>query len=427
MKKYFLIFLLLFSTSAVFTQTYNLSFYAEKAKQNSPLIHYTQNNDTLLNLDMEQIKSVLNRPEVSANVSVIFAPIISHDGSSDKFQWVSSGADNYTGYDLAGTDGGQYQAVVSVKQPLFSKTKVEAYQKNNAISHQINKNQIELTSHEIDQIVGYQYLLCLQSQKESGIQQSLIHDLENQKAILKKLINNGIYKQTDMMLLDIELKNYKIELKNQHGAYQQNLYDLNVLCGINDTSVVDLEDTVIIPKPDVKIQSRFMNSYKLDSMNMLSEQSLYDLKYKPQVDLFGNAGMNAVYLPGINRLGFSTGLSFSMVLFDGNQRKIQKDKTKINLESLNFEKDQFMSKYKMQNNGIRNRIRLNKEKQQLLNAQIIQYKTIIDAYNKEMTQGEISIMDVKNIYRDLASKQKDMLQLKMENRFLINAYNYWNY
>ena len=35
-----------------------------------------------------------------------FAPIISHDTNTNRFEWVSAGATNYTGYDLALTDGG---------------------------------------------------------------------------------------------------------------------------------------------------------------------------------------------------------------------------------------------------------------------------------------------------------------------------------
>ncbi|MFC0876200.1 TolC family protein [Saccharicrinis sp. FJH2] len=427
MKYIYLIFILLLSATYTNSQTRNLSYYLEKAKENSPLIHETRNMNKLLDLNMDQIQAVLSKPEVTADINVLFAPIINHDGVSDKFQWVSSGANNYSGYDLAGTDGGQYQAVVTVKQPLFNKSKLDAYQNDNTVSHQINENKIALSVHEVEQIVGYQYLLCIRSQKEKKIQLTLIRVLKDQKNTLQKLVDNGVYKQTDLMLLDIELKNYVIEYTNQISAYQQNLYDLNLLCGINDTTMVSLTDTVYHLQPDIEEQSAFLTSYRLDSMKLLTEQDLYDLKYKPQIDLFGSAGMNAVYLPGINRLGFSTGLSFSITLFDGNQRHTEHNKTQIHLESLQFQKEQFLSKYRMQNNGILNRIRLNREQQQLLDEQITQYKTIIDAYSKELSQGEASIMDIKNIYRDMASKEKDMLGLKTEEQFLINAYNYWNY
>ncbi|MFB6342286.1 TolC family protein [Saccharicrinis sp. FJH62] len=427
MKYIYLIFILLLSATYTNSQTRNLSYYLEKAKENSPLIHETRNMNKLLDLNMDQIQAVLSKPKVTADINVLFAPIINHNGVSDKFQWVSSGANNYSGYDLAGTDGGQYQAVVTVKQPLFNKSKLDAYQNDNTVSHQINENKIALSVHEVQQIVGYQYLLCIRSQKEKRIQLALIRDLKDQKNTLQKLVDNGVYKQTDLMLLDIELKNYAIEYTNQISAYQQNLYDLNLLCGINDTTLVSLTDTVYHLQPDIEAQSAFLTSYRLDSMKLLTEQDLYDLKYKPQIDLFGSAGMNAVYLPGINRLGFSTGLSFSITLFDGNQRHTEHNKTQIHLESLQFKKEQFLSKYRMQNNGILNRIRLNREQQQLLDEQITQYKTILDAYSKELSQGETSIMDIKNIYRDMASKEKDMLRLKTEEQFLINAYNYWNY
>ncbi|MFB6318995.1 TolC family protein [Saccharicrinis sp. FJH54] len=427
MRYFCLIISVLLTFSKLDSQTRTLSYYMDKAKANSPLIHETRNLNKILDLNMDQIEAVLKKPEVDASVNVLFAPIINHDGLKNRFQWVSSGAEQYTGYDLAGTDGGQYQAVVTVKQPLFNKSKLEAYQNNNAVSHQINENKIKMTVHEVEQLVGYQYLLCVKSQNEKGLQQTMIHDLREQKRTLQNLVNNGIYKQTDLMLLDIELKNYMIQYKNQLSEFQQNLYDLNLLCGISDTTLVNLADTVYTLKPAIEKQSDFLTTFKLDSMKIRTEQDLYDLQYKPKIDLYGSAGMNAVYVPGINRLGFSTGLSFSMPLFDGNQRAAEQKKNRIHLETLEFKKDRFLSKYQMQNNGLLKQISLKTGQIQLLENQIKQYKTLIEAYNKELTLGEASVMDINNIYRDMASKKKDLLRLKTEKQYLINAYNYWNY
>jgi hypothetical protein len=49
----------------------------------------------------------------------------------------------------------------------------------------------------------------------------------------------------------------------------------------------------------------------VDSLNITADQSISDLKYKPQVNLFANAGLNAIYLPAFNRFGLSTGITFS--------------------------------------------------------------------------------------------------------------------
>jgi hypothetical protein len=112
---------------------------------------------------LELINSVLSKPEINIEASALFAPIISHDNSIYKFEFVSNGASNYTGYDMALTDGGQYQSVVSIKQPLFTSTSLKTYSNKADITRQMNENRISLTSHELEKIISHQYILCLKS------------------------------------------------------------------------------------------------------------------------------------------------------------------------------------------------------------------------------------------------------------------------
>ncbi|MCW8955443.1 MAG: histidine kinase, partial [Gammaproteobacteria bacterium] len=82
---------------------------------------------------------------------------------------------------------------------------------------------------------------------------------------LQPLVENAIYKQTDLMLLKIEYQNYESELNAAQSEYRNNLYDLNLICGINDTSLVQLQTADFKLKPDFKNESQFLTSYKLDS------------------------------------------------------------------------------------------------------------------------------------------------------------------
>ena len=56
-----------------------------------------------------------------------------------------------------------------------------------------------------------------------------------------------------------------------------------------------------------------------------------------------------------------------------------------------------------------------------------QYNQLYNAYIKELSQGEASVMDFKNLLKDIAAKNQESLLLKMEKQFLINSYNYLNY
>ena len=427
MKPFVLVLFFLCLSMCLNAQTRNLDFYLEQAKINSPLINKNKNENKIVELDLDQIKSILSKPEINLESSVLFAPILSHDNHSDRLKWISNGADNYTGYDLATTDGGQYQAFISLKQPLFTNSKLQTYSNRTDLSSQINENKIALTIHELKQLVSYQYLLCLKSKMQADNSLSLLSQLDEQLLIMQKLVENAIYKQTDFMLLQIDYQNYEIAYKTSQSEYENNLYDLNLICGIKDTKKVNVQEISFQLEPEIIVNSKFSTSYKLDSLNIIAEQKINELKYKPQISLLANAGLSAVYQPSFDRLGFSTGVSFSWNIFDGHQRKIQREKSAINLNTLDFEKKNFLTQADINRNKLINQIDLLNKRIILINEQLNKYDTLLAVYSKELSQGELSVIDFKNVFKDIASKKQEGILLNMEKQFVINSYNYWNY
>jgi outer membrane protein TolC len=206
-----------------------------------------------------------------------------------------------------------------------------------------------------------------------------------------------------------------------------NIYDLNLICGIRDTSMVDLREIDFVLKPDIVTNSNFLTAYKLDSLNIIADQSINDLKYKPQLDLFADAGLFAAYLPYPGRIGFSTGFSLSWNIFDGHQRTIQREKSDINLKTIEFEKKNFMTQNDINKNKILNQIEAVNQRLHLYEQQADQYDKLYKAYSRELTLGEASVMDFKNLLKDMTAKKQETLLLKMERQLLINSYNYLTY
>lgn len=411
----------------VSSQNPDLNYFLEKAKINSPFINRSKNENIIEDLDLKQIQSMLSKPEINVESAILFAPIISHDKNLNKFQLVSEGPDKYTGYDLAVSEGGQYQAIVSVKQSLFTGSRYQAYSEMNNISHRINENNIALTIHETEQLVTYQYLLCLKSGLEVENSSLFLKELEEQIFILKNLVENAVYRQTDLLLLQIEYKNFEVELNSRKADYRNNFYDLNLLCGINDTALTEIQEIDLQLKSSNLSGSQFLTSYILDSLNILSSLSIDELKYKPELGLFADAGLNAVYLPSFNRLGFSTGFTFKMNLFDGKQKEIMRNRAAINLNSIGFEKNNFITKNDIYKNKIISNIKSLDERLKIIEGQSSQYRTLFDAYTRELSQGEVSALDYKILVKDMAAKMRERLLLKMEKQMLINSYNYWNF
>ena len=71
--------ILLIIPNFLFAQKHDLEFYIEQAKGNSTYIHQNQNAKQLVQLDIEQIRKIYSKPEVTVDASVLFAPIVSRD------------------------------------------------------------------------------------------------------------------------------------------------------------------------------------------------------------------------------------------------------------------------------------------------------------------------------------------------------------
>ena len=427
MKRFLLPLFLLISTGMIISQQRDLNYYLIQARNNSPLIQKNKNDNKIIDLDLHQTEHILKNPVINLESTLLFAPIISHTASSNRLDLVSKGSDNYSGYDLAISNGGQYQAFLTLKQPLLGRSNFRAYSQKAAISGMQNENSIVMTSHEMEQLVGYQYILCVRSKLQMNNNVQLIIQLDDQLNIMHKLIENAVFKQTDLLLLQLEKQNLEINKKSYEDDYKNNIFDLNILCGIKDSTHVDIQEPDLQLMPDISTGSHFMTSYKLDSLGIIADQSLLSLKYKPQLNVFANAGMNAIYLPSINRLGISAGLTFIWNIYDGNQRKFENDKSKINIQTLQFEKSHFLTQQGINKDKIKNQLLSLAERTILIENQLKQYDKLYKAYQDELNQGLLSVMDFKNLLKDITAKKQDFLLLKMEKLMLINSYNYWNY
>jgi outer membrane protein TolC len=412
-----------------FGQHHSLDFYLDQAKTNSTFIHQNQSEKQLVQLDMEQIRKIYSRPEVTVDANVLFAPIISRDQDPSQFKLTAQDGDvnDYTGYDLASTDGGQFQSVVSLNQGLFNSRKIETYNDRAEIQKQINDNNIQLNEHDLENAVCHQYLLCLKSKMQADNNLDLAREVDEEIAIMKELVQNAIYKQSDLKLLEITRQNYEQAYETSRAEYRDNIYNLNLLCGVDEGADVEIEPVEFSLNQKVVINSQFLTSYYLDSLAIIADRNISELKYKPQVNLFADAGMNAVYLPSFNRFGFSTGVTFSLMLFDGQQRKLEFKKSQIYIENLQFNKEKIKTQNEIQKNFTLDKLNSLDKRISLADDQLEQYNQLLTIYKSQLGQGDISVMDYSYLLKDISEKKQERLLFEMEKQMVINAYNYWNY
>jgi outer membrane protein TolC len=406
----------------------DLEFYIEQAKTNSPLIQDSKNQSEAAQLEAERLKAVYTKAQISLTGNYLLAPIVNRDNGGSKLELnPPSSVENYSGYDLASTNGGVYQGLLNISQPLFSGSLYETAAEQTVIGSEINQNTIQLTEHDLVKFVTDQYILCLQDYKQAAYLGNLIRFTGEQKNIVSKLVENGIAKQSDLSLITIEEKSQLTQLNEFKATYRRNLMDLRALCGIPDTTYQVLDDISLTLVEDVGM-SRFAEKYRLDSLNLVASQKVFELKYKPMLSLFVNTGLNAVYAPTLaDRIGLSAGVNFSMNISDGKQRKITQQRTAVLLRSTSRYKDFFYNQNRVRKNGILSELRSVTERLALIEEQLKEYEKLLDVYKRELNQGQLSVINYIAVLKNMTLTQRDFVLLQTNRERLINLYNYWNW
>lgn len=422
-----ILFILLLMTKGSFAQS-NLSYYISAAKQNSPLLFDSKNQSEINGLEAERLKAFYTKPQIGLTANYLFAPIISTENNHVSFEPNPNGADHYFGYDLAASNGGTYQGLITFTQPLFNAGRYEAYAVQTNVLKQINQNNVKLTEHDIEKLVTDQYILCLLDKKQMQFVDTMLLLLRDQTDIVKKLVENSILKQSDLTLLNIEYQNNLGFQTTYKATYRRDVMDLNVLCGINDTTYILLDELTLTPSGPVTATSGYLEKYKLDSMNVLGAQKVFETKYKPTFNFYSNAGLNAVYAPTIpNRLGLSAGLSLTWNFFDGNQKSITRKKTDLQLKSVSFYRNNFLLQNNVRKNKILTELQSYNDRKSIAENQLTEYTSLLSSYKKEILQGQLSVLSYITTLKNMTTVKRDYFILETNRLLLINAYNYWNW
>ena len=86
-----------------------------------------------------------------------------------------------------------------------------------------------------------------------------------------------------------------------------------------------------------------------------------------------------------------------------------------------------MTQQEMNKDKIIRQINALDERLQNLQDQLKMYAKLVSAYELQLSHGNISVMDYKNLLKDVAAKQQEATLARIEKESLISSYNYWNY
>ena len=427
--------LLLFSLSIVSLHSYgqedgskSLHYYIETAKENSPLIADYRNRTEIEQAELERLKAIYTHSRLELNGDYLFVPIVSKDGGRAAFKWNARSATDYYGYDL-GESSGSFHAGATWTHPLLGRSSYKVAQEQAKINMDMANNRIRMEEHQLERSVTEQYLLCLLDKAQIDFTDSIGTVIERRIEIVRKLVANGLSKQSDLNLLMIE-KEANAEL---HTAacqdYHTHLMDLNLLCGIDETTDVALSDiNQSVRLRNDKEPSLFTEQYRLDSLNTVVSLRSFNLQYKPKLDLFVNGGLQVGDFSGWYRhFGLSAGVTFSWTIFDGRQKRQKERQVVWQQNTIRTYKENSEYQRNMKIKQCISELGRYDERERTLDNQLAEYESVLSDYGREMDAGQVSVLDYITVLRNKIQTEKDRLLLRTNKQLVIAAYNYWNW
>jgi len=244
---------------------------------------------------------------------------------------------------------------------------------------------------------------------------------------MRSLVENGMIKQSDYIQLKIEADNQRINSKQILSDYYRELLQLNNLCGIADTTFRSL-NTISLTFEKIKSESNFFRQYSLDSLRLYATREAFEAKYNPVLNVFVNAGLNAVALDNIQRrFGMSAGFNLSWVLMDGDQKSLNRQKTELSLMNIDIYKTNYLTGRENQLSIAAKQIELNRYMLAGIRSQLAIYKDLLEVLRLQLSNGQLSVVDYLVTLRNYIELQKTEITAEINEQLSINEYNYWNW
>jgi hypothetical protein len=402
----FIIFLL-FKLNSAFSQTRDLNYYLLQAAQNSPLLKNYSNQLQAVHFDSLLILAN-KKLQIAGNAEAMEAPY-----------------GNHFGYDTNITNKGLFEALLSEKLILFQKNKLAAQIHSSDLHAQELNNSYFIDARVLQKTITDQYLVTYSDLSAIENEKEIIGSLTNEDSILLQLMQNAIFAQSDYLNFRLQVKSEQRQLQIFSATYYNDLIQLNILSGIDDTS------EVVISKPDLTWKTNYSLQanpnwfqFHLDSLQNENAKSLLAFNYKPQIALFADEGLNAVEIPGLyNHFGFSAGISLSWTIADGGQRSLNLQKLNIKQNSISVYKSFYQKQNALQIFGFEKQREQNQVLISNLNDNLKSMDQLLSMRKQQLENGQLSIIDYLSNLRDKISLQKQLSDALLQREQIISDHN----
>jgi outer membrane protein TolC len=391
-----------------YNQTRNLEYYLTEGIRNSPLLYDYKNQISSSTQDSLIIHAAGN-PIIEAKSQLLYSPYYHNFG-----------------YDEVVTDGGNYTAVISVNQNIFNKKEKSNKYRLVDLQKQLLVNSTQVSSSELVKIITDQYLSAFSVYNDLTFNTTFLDLFNKENAIVKQFVQNGVYKQTDYLALIIETQTQEITVKKLESQYRTELSSLNQLCGLNDSARYELSKPEIVLKgtPVISNTPTWLK-YRLDSMRIETEKAAIDIKYKPKVNWFADAGFLTSYPWNFYRhFGYSAGISLNIPVYDGKQQGMEKEKLQFEQSSRESYQASYQKQYLSQISQLKNELKALNDLAARTAVQLTTSAQLVDALKGQLESGIIQMTEYINALKNYKTISSSITIINVQKLQIINELNF---
>jgi outer membrane protein TolC len=407
-KKHVLFLILLPLTININSQTKNLDYYLKLGLQNSPLLNDYRNQVNSAEVDSLIIRAA-QKPFVEGRSQLLYSP------SYHNF-----------GYDEVITDGGNYTAVLGVTQKIFNRKELDnKYEAANLVKKAAgNSTRISVT--ELTRTVTNQYLTAYTTYSDLMFNRNFLDLFHKENEIVQQFVKNGVGKQTDYLSLLVETQSQEILVNQLQSQYRQDLMLLNQICGINDSVVYELSEPQILINGSVDIRKvpAFIK-YKIDSLKIANEKIAVDIRYKPKINWFADAGfLTSNPWNFYQHFGYSIGISLNVPVYDGKQRDLEKRKLEFDENSRNAYENNYRTQYIVQLRQLNDELKALNEISSRLENQLKTSDLLVRTLKDQLEAGIIQMTEYINAIKNDRSTGRALNMINIQKIQVINEMNF---
>lgn len=392
-----------------FAQVKSLDFFINQGLIHSPVLKDI-NNQVNSNLVDSMLVKAGQKPQVSYKGLLYYAPVI-----------------NGIGYSEVITNISNISSVVYVSQRIFNQKTIEAQYSKSGIQNLALRISSKITENELRKVITLQYLLACSVSNDITFNRDLLSSSKDEELILRQLVEKGLYKQVDYLSFMVELKAQELLLNDLQIQYQKEVSALHVLCGLPDTAYEQLAlPEIKLNSPVSAANSPFFNRFVADSLKIQNEKLLVDRNYKPSINWFSDAGLlNNLPRDISKNFGFSMGLSLSVPIYDGQQRRLNYEKLKIAENTRTNYAGYFKQQFSQQLQQLYTELKKTQEIIPEVNQQLGFAESVIKQEKYLINAGNISVTDYVTALKNYISIKRNLNQYQVKILQIITEINYW--